>query len=593
MDAMTKSLGMSLAEDRAPISRSTGFKSTGIQHWLDKFSIKTKIRATIIGSTVLLWVIVSLLMAASLYFTSQGEVTRQIQLVDLRVTQASLALTRADSRLGDLIHTGDTSALAEARDAIEQAAEHLDLATSENPDVRPETISTVKVLMQGLKEKLSLAGAIELGETSLSSARGLRANVRSIAQDLNSFSSRMSVESSTRTDELFATIFRAGAIFALIIILVPASVLMLGRAVIADVSGMIDNVTHSMQRLSKGNTDVAIPGTSRGDEIGSMSRALVVFRDTARREAEQNARELEQQAAFTKERDEARQLKNATLQQISTDFEQSLGVVAKDIVDAATGLNATASFIAGGAEKGGAEIAKSAQKMQETSDSVTSAAAASDEFSLSINEISQQATSSADLARKASLSAGDASDQIKRLSQEVGEIGAIIEIIRAIAQRTNLLALNASIEAARGGEAGKGFAVVASEVKELAKQTRNATEQIASRIEAVQNSTRTSIDTVEGALKKIDDLESTSVAIASAVDQQSATSVELAKAIDQAARNAQNISRSLTMIEDAARTAGASAGEMSTSTSELEQHASRLRESAAAFLQKVEENIEE
>ena len=125
-------------------------------------------------------------------------------------------------------------------------------------------------------------------------------------------------------------------------------------------------------------------------------------------------------------------------------------------------------------------------KIAKATANVTAAAAATDEFALSIGEISRQASASATLARDATNLVTTANTRMTDLSQAADEIGEIANLIQTIAQRTNLLALNASIEAARGGEAGRGFAVVASEVKELAMQTSNATSSVAEKITAKQ-----------------------------------------------------------------------------------------------------------
>ena len=112
---------------------------------------------------------------------------------------------------------------------------------------------------------------------------------------------------------------------------------------------------------------------------------------------------------------------------------------------------------------------------------------------MSIGEISRQASTSAELARKASTAAEDADTTISALTLSASQVGDIVEMISTIAQRTNLLALNASIEAARGGEAGRGFAVVAAEVKELATQTGKATQEVAGQIRSIQAPTSASV----------------------------------------------------------------------------------------------------
>lgn len=183
-----------------------------------------------------------------------------------------------------------------------------------------------------------------------------------------------------------------------------------------------------------------------------------------------------------------------------------------------------------------------------------------EEMSASIKEIAKNATDAARVATSAVKVAEMTNATITKLGVSSADIGKVIKVITSIAQQTNLLALNATIEAARAGEAGKGFAVVANEVKELAKETAKATEDISQRIEAIQGDTKGAVDAIaeiSGIINQINDISNT---IASAVEEQTACTNEIARNISEASRGTSEIAQNITSVAEAARstTEGAS-----------------------------------
>ncbi len=332
-------------------------------------------------------------------------------------------------------------------------------------------------------------------------------------------------------------------------------------------------VAVDMNRLASGSRDIELTGLDRPDEIGDLARALSVF--------VRSGHKLDELFAGRKATAE---LRRQELMNMARDFEASIGEVVGSVAAASTQLQSTASAMAAAAEQSTTQSSMVTRSMEEASTGVTAAAAASDEFAMSIGEISRQAAHSAELAREATDAASRADSTISTLAHSAEQVGQIVELIQTIAQRTNLLALNASIEAARGGEAGRGFAVVASEVKELAAQTSRATDEVAEQIRQMQDSTGASVSALRSIGEQIKQLESTAISIASAVDQQSVAGQDLARSIDLAARGTDEVSRNFTQVRETSLATGAAANQVLGSAADLDGQATALKRKVDQFL---------
>jgi len=256
---------------------------------------------------------------------------------------------------------------------------------------------------------------------------------------------------------------------------------------------------------------------------------------------------------------------------------RSVAENAQQVASASEEFSAVSQQITSNSEETTAQANVVSTATDQVNRNLQTVATGAEEMSSTIQDIAKNATESARVAGEAVRTAETTNKTISKLGVSSAEIGQVIKVITSIAQQTNLLALNATIEAARAGEAGKGFAVVANEVKELAKQTAKATEDISQKIAAIQSDTKGAVDaiaTIGAVINQISDISST---IASAVEEQSATTNEMARNVTEAAKGSTEITQNIAGVSEAAQGTSSSAHESMKAAQQLAVMSTQLR----------------
>ena len=338
-------------------------------------------------------------------------------------------------------------------------------------------------------------------------------------------------------------------------------------------------IVHAMRQVARQNYDTAIPCLGRTNEVGELANALEVFKTTG----------IERQRLTAQELHEAKRQgeRGIVLDHKIRGFNDMVANVVGNVASSATELNRNSEMLLQAADETTSKANAVASAASQASASVQTVAASTEEMTNSIGTISRRVTDATHRAEGMAAQARKCRETIHTLSQAADKIGAVVELVQAIASQTNLLALNATIEAARAGESGRGFAVVAAEVKSLAHQTSKATEEISTQvgsIQAITFETRTEIDGISGNIAEISAIMS---GIEVDTSQQRNATQDISDSVQNAARGTLEVSNHIAQITATSSETGRMASHARDSAVDLSRQAEILKREVDDFIVSV------
>ncbi len=397
-----------------------------------------------------------------------------------------------------------------------------------------------------------------------------------LAEDVSGMISKIASEQSAQAK---ASSTQALAIIGAALAVAAVLGIVLAMSLNFMVTKPIQGMTRVMSALANGDNDVTIAGTERGDEIGDMSRTVQVFRDNAL----ERARLQEESTRDERARLERQERIDGMIAAFRSTAEDVIGAVGQT----AEGLDETANALTGIARESSEHAATTLTSSDEATQNVQTVASAAEELAASIGEISRQVAQTTEVVGRATEGTRETNRKVEGLAESAAKIGEVVTLIQAIAEQTNLLALNATIEAARAGEAGKGFAVVASEVKELATQTSKATEEISAQISSIQSATQESAQAIGEITEIMEEVDNYTATIAAAVEQQGSATTEISQNVQKAAEGTTYVSSAMSQLSQAVDQTSSSADMVLSASGELAEKTGHLKSEVDQFLANV------
>lgn len=363
-------------------------------------------------------------------------------------------------------------------------------------------------------------------------------------------------------------------------IIINIIVAMIGFAISRGITSPLAHVNEVIRSLAEGNSNIDIPDTERGDEVGDIAQSALVFKENLITKARLEKEQIEHEIQMKIER-------KKTMMDLADNFERRVRGIVESVTAASTELTYTAELLAKEANQSSHSSQDASSAVNQTSANVQSVAAALEEMTASVQEISSQMARSNTIANDTATRTNQADMYAKALVLSTDKVKNVIDLISEIASQIGLLALNATIESARAGEAGKGFAVVASEVKNLSVQTNKSIDEIRAVIEEMLGATNQITGAIASVASSVKEVTQSSTIIVSAVAEQSATTREISRNMQTVSQATSSITDNLTAVNNTSQRAANSSNEVLVAASELSKKAEDLDKQMKTFLQEV------